>query len=133
MATSVTSGSTYSRKANPYGKNRQSNNSIVHSLIPYLARPASTLSDKVEGFKFPEALQKFHYLLFIQVRGQSSDEDLVDRIRDIRADHAWNVSAGSDRFRTAIIFGPTDLEGTIYENDAIERHSCCSIFCRPEL
>ena len=103
------------------------------SVSSYLTRTTSTFSDKVEGFKLPEALQEFHYLLFIQVRRQGSNEDLVDRVRDVGADNTWNMSAGSDRLRTAIILGSTDLEGTIDENDTIERHGRCGVLCRAEL
>jgi len=132
MATSVTSGSTYSRKANPYGRDDQSVENLDNQPL-YLARSASTFSDKVEGFKLSEALQKFHHLLFIQVCRQGSDENFVDRIRDVGADNAWNVSARTYRFRTTIILGSTDLEGTADENDTIERHGCRGVLCGPEL
>jgi hypothetical protein len=98
----------------------------------YLRGSIVVLANEVECLQFAEAREKFLNLFLVQVRRQTANEDLVDRVRNIRRDHTRDVDSWHGLV-SSIILWSADLQGSVYEDDSVQVDGGRGIVGTPEL
>lgn len=102
-------------------------------MMQYLGCASSVFSDKVERPELAETLEELHDVFFVQISRQTADEHFVDGIGDVGGYDTWNMDTRRGHIHSTIIFRTTDFKRAVDEDDAVEGHRGCSIFCAAEL
>jgi hypothetical protein len=132
---SVTLGSTYSQKANPYTQTRMSGSRDKYLTETYLGStslPGAFLNE-IETLELPETLEQLHNLFISQIRGQATDVDLVGRVLNSGGNDTGDMNPAAHALGADVVLGSSDLEGDALEDDAVECHSSGRFFRGSEL
>jgi hypothetical protein len=98
----------------------------------YLRGSIVVLANEVECLQFAEAGEKLLDLLLVQVRRQATNEDLVDRVRDVRRDHTRDMDSWHGLV-SSVVLRSADLEGSVDEDDSVQINGGRGIVGTPEL
>lgn len=79
------------------------------------------LLDEVERAQLAKALEQLHDLVVVEVRRESADKDLVDRVGHVGRHDAGDVRRDLVGVGAEVVLGAADLERAVGKDDAVKR------------